>query len=73
MTLHNKRHTLQTGVLHEQMVTSKDELVKGATEDETSQKEMALWEKQQINNPLKTAPNNLTSKNDNHLGMGEKG
>ncbi|SHF38767.1 hypothetical protein SAMN02745133_02507 [Desulforamulus putei DSM 12395] len=73
MTLRDKRHTLQTGVSHEQTVTRKGELVKGATEDETSQKEMAPWEKEQINNPFKTPPNHLTNKGDEHVGMGEKG
>lgn len=73
MTLHSKKHTLQTGVPHEQMVTNKGELVKGSTEDETSQKEMAPWEKQQINNPFKTPPNNMLHKSEDHVGMGEKG
>ncbi|PHJ38169.1 hypothetical protein P378_11440 [Desulforamulus profundi] len=55
------------------MVTRKGELVKGTTEDETSQNEMAPWEREQINNPFKTPPNNLTNKDDEHVGMGEKG
>lgn len=73
MTLHSKRHTLQSGVPHEQMVTNKSELVKGSTEDERSQKEMAPWEQQQINNPFKTPPNNMLNKSEDHVGMGEKG
>ncbi|GAB6179144.1 hypothetical protein JCM14036_04630 [Desulfotomaculum defluvii] len=73
MTLHSKKHTLQAGGLHEQLVTKKSELVKGSTEPETSQVEMAPWEKQQINNPFKTPPNNMTNKSEDHVGMGEKG
>lgn len=72
MTLHNKRHTLQTGVMHQQTVTSKGELVNGSTEPETSQKEMAPLGHQIRHNPFKTPPNTLTSKDDD-IGMGEKG
>lgn len=73
MTLHDKRHTLQAGVAHEQMVTHKGELVKGTSEDETSQVEMAPWQEQLRQNPFKTPPNNSTNKNDKKVGMGEKG
>ncbi|MEG6520628.1 hypothetical protein [Desulfotomaculum sp. 1211_IL3151] len=73
MTLHSKKHTLQSGVPHEQMVTSHSELVKGSTEPETSQVEMAPGEKQLNNNPFKTPPNNMTNKSEDHVGMGEKG
>ncbi|SHK35848.1 hypothetical protein [Desulforamulus aeronauticus] len=73
MTLHNKRHTLQSGVMHQQAVTNQGELVNGSTEAETSQKEMAPRGHQIRHNPMKTAPNTLTNKNDDDIGMGEKG
>ncbi|AQS57889.1 hypothetical protein [Desulforamulus ferrireducens] len=72
MTLHNKRHTLQTGVTNAQSVTSKGELVQGNPESEISQKEMAPTGRQIKQNPFKTPPNTLTSQDDD-IGMGEKG
>ncbi|RYD03976.1 hypothetical protein N752_16430 [Desulforamulus aquiferis] len=73
MTLHNKRHTLQEGVPHEQMITKRGELVKGTTEDESVAKEMAPSHREINNNNFKTPPNNLTTKNHRKMGMGEKG
>lgn len=73
MTLHSDKHNLQKGVPHEQMVTRWGELVKGATEDETGAKEMAPSYRKINNNAFKTPPNNLTTKNNRKMGMGEKG
>lgn len=61
MSLHKKEHTLQTGRVHANDVHFKGELVSHGLNEELSAKEMAPSLEQLNNNPMKTAPNKLTT------------
>lgn len=70
MSLRKKEHTLQSKRLHKNNVTFKGELVEHETSEELSAAEMAPKQRQLKNNPLKTPPNNLTTKNKNYEEKG---
>ncbi|MTI82138.1 MAG: hypothetical protein FH758_14955 [Firmicutes bacterium] len=62
MSLKRKEHFVQSKRLHRNDVTVKGELVEHETSEELSAREMAPSTEQLQNNPMKTPPNNLTTK-----------